>query len=167
MQHHLMAILSLAASAAADFDLYHVREVNPPPPDPGTTVGVSVFDGYMALPPDSMGCDPIVNKRMMHYSGDVSGSKKGVRCEADSTSGGCLDVAEPEAIKLMEIHSGEQHFTWYRDRNRDMLDLAGNVIGGCAPLKGPDFFCNLGFTGNMQGARMFRCVSGTISADMI
>ncbi|KAK2600486.1 hypothetical protein N8I77_010014 [Diaporthe amygdali] len=56
---------------------------------------------------------------------DVSGHKRGVRCE-----GNCGPF-KPFDPKIVEFNNGIGHYTYYRDSDGELRDTRDNVIGHC------------------------------------
>ncbi|KAJ3544732.1 hypothetical protein NM208_g2903 [Fusarium decemcellulare] len=122
-------------------------------------VSTANFDVYMV---DEMTTIP--------QQADVSGTKIGVRCEADDLRDCVSQSARADAIKVLEMNfHGEDpvyHWTIYQDRNYEMIGLDGKVYGQCILFPGNSYECRDGPFGGFFGTRKFRCLTEFTAAQI-
>ncbi|KAJ4296261.1 hypothetical protein N0V90_006306 [Kalmusia sp. IMI 367209] len=143
----LTILIELFQLTSANFDIYweHHWDVRYP------------HAGYKVFGDKPRNCgDPAAAPRF-DYSDDVSGNKKGVRCEGQ----GCVADFDPGSITVMEMHFGNRpllHWTIYRDRppneKYQMFPLKGRSEGYCFPYPNDEYVCNVD-----HGYRKVRCIT--------
>ncbi|KFY34720.1 hypothetical protein V494_06529, partial [Pseudogymnoascus sp. VKM F-4513 (FW-928)] len=94
-------------------------------------------------------------------SEDLSGGREGVRCE------GCGIPGLEKEPTVLEWNNEMGHFTWYKERDGNFVDLDGEVKGNCVVDLSDDFSCT--FFPNpspMTGVSQLRCRSN-FNADVV
>ncbi|KAM0244020.1 hypothetical protein ACHAP5_006684 [Fusarium lateritium] len=147
MKFATATLLSFAAFAKANFDLYLSQET-------GTTPEGGNHEIWNIYPSDPT-CSDVETSRNWFSRDDVS-SRTGIRC-----SGQCFGGSAATDINVLEMHFTDDplyHFTIYKDRNYDMYGLDGQTYGNCFPFPGNEYSCH---KGNVlyDGVRKFRCIT--------
>ncbi|KAM5353504.1 hypothetical protein ACJ41O_000154 [Fusarium nematophilum] len=141
MKLSLTLITGLASLATADFWIYEEQDFT-------GDITSEHFKFYNSLPD----CAYVTGgSTAQSRKDDVSGDKSGVRC--DGCWGGDLT--------LIEFNNNMGHFTIYKDRNWEMVDLNDNVVGNCEPNGDDTYTCPIAPTGQpAQGKSVIFCTSG-------
>ncbi|TLD19042.1 hypothetical protein PspLS_09850 [Pyricularia sp. CBS 133598] len=152
----LAALATLVPVAIADFYIYKVHA--------NDIFGENdefwqIFDG----PPS---CDDQRGTTAWNNLSDVSGDKRGIRCEED----GCSFGSDPSDIDVLEMNfRGDPiyHWTIYKDRNYVMTGLDGSTFrGSCTPDDSDDFSCLNVLSGTDAGYRKFHCETDLTASDI-
>ncbi|KAF4982819.1 hypothetical protein FZEAL_1611 [Fusarium zealandicum] len=131
---------AFASLAAADFWIYSEQDFT-------SDITSEHFKFYNSKPDCS---DVTTGSIAQQRKDDVSGGKNGVRCE------GCLDGD----LRVIEFNNDMGHFTIYKDRNWEMVDLDDKVVGNCEPDDSHTYTCPIPPTGQpAQGGSIIFCTS--------
>ncbi|KAF5004045.1 hypothetical protein FDECE_9458 [Fusarium decemcellulare] len=163
MNLRMMSAVALAALVnftTANFDVYMVDEMTTIPQQ------WSLWHIWDTDP----SCGDVANAQNYLGRADVSGTKTGVRCEADDLRDCVSQSSRADAIKVLEMNfHGEDpvyHWTIYQDRNYEMIGLDGKVYGQCILFPGNSYECRDGPFGGFFGTRKFRCLTEFTAAQI-
>ncbi|KAJ4345437.1 uncharacterized protein N0V89_011567 [Didymosphaeria variabile] len=101
-------------------------------------------DGYQWVHVDNLDCNTMIDAPLVNDRSDVSGDKLGVRMESEE--GTCDHGGNwwaTECPTEVEQHFSDFHQTWYANRDNQMVDLGGRVVGSCRVDMTNDIQCEV------------------------
>ncbi|EON96202.1 hypothetical protein UCRPA7_8305 [Phaeoacremonium minimum UCRPA7] len=152
--------LAAFSCVTANFDVYMVERTIV------TDVGVSINKVWQVFEAEPKNCDEVFAAKTFVNSGDVSGTKTGVRCAGS----GCDYKPPPGNIDVLEMnfHGTDPvyHWTLYKDRGWTMVGLDGNTYGDCIVFPNGDYNCHDSIYYFLEGYRKFRCLTKFTAGDL-